>query len=232
MSKLNTQENFDNISNSLQEWNKPHLGRVFFARLFDTILASIPMIILIALYRASNWQSALIITSVNLTTLFLCFVLLPYFLKGNTLGKLMLNLRLVKKDDSKVTFWNILAREIYYVFIPVFIQLISQILIIVIFVKLNSDNSDELKGKEPLTLLQNLSYLLYTCWYLYICLTIALQKENQSSIDHKMKLWVRHVVKIDANLVKVKEEKPHVHLKENRPGLIDIEQIDELFEDE
>ncbi|AHI52451.1 RDD family protein [Spiroplasma culicicola] len=214
---------------------KPHLGRVFFARLIDVIIVSIPLVLVLVFYRASNLTSAIIVSSTNFVTLFLYFVVLANFFNGNSLGKLIMNLRLVKEEKQKIKFSEILRREIYYVFIPFFIQIIFQSLIVIVFYTLNKDNDgEETIGKSTIILLQNLSYLLYTCWFMYICITIWLQKNYQSAIDHKLKIFA---VKINWNSktqteIKVVDQQKnnHVHLKDNKPGLVNLDLLE--LEDE
>ncbi|QBQ07319.1 serine hydrolase [Spiroplasma gladiatoris] len=226
MNKIDQEKKSNYKLSSSQEWQIPHLGRIFFARLIDLTISSIPMIILLFLYKVEDWKSATIVTTLNITFLFLYFVLLPIFLKGNTIGKLILNLRL-KKENLKINFWDIFCRETYFVFIPTLIQILFQIITLVVFITLNKDKSDETKGKESITLLQNISYLVYVCWYLYIIATIALQKKHQAAIDVKRKIIVKHKVKIlKIENIKKEKEKKHSHLKDHKPGLINVDDIE------
>ncbi|QGS51550.1 serine hydrolase [Spiroplasma tabanidicola] len=227
--EINAKNKYKEYTSS-QEWNVPHLGRIFFARLFDIVLSSIPMIILFFTYKAENWKTAVVVTSTNLIFLFFYFVVLTYFLKGNTIGKLIFNLRILK-ENKKITFWDIFLREIYFTFIPIIIQIIFQIIIITVFWNINKDNNEKPQGKETIKLLQNISYLFYVCWYLYIIITISLQKQHQTGFDMKRKIFVKHKIK---KLTELKKEKlinkKHTHLKDDRPGLINLNELDFLKE--
>lgn len=53
--------------------------------------------------------------SLTLTVGIIYYVIMPYFMKGQTLGKKFLNLRVISLDDKKLNIIRLLAREILFV---------------------------------------------------------------------------------------------------------------------
>ncbi|QHX36344.1 RDD family protein [Spiroplasma sp. BIUS-1] len=222
MTHHNTKENI--IEKSSHNLVKPHLGRIFFARLFDIIICSIPTLVLSMLNPIHNWETLLINIPVSQLILFAYFILIPYFLKGNTLGKLIFNLRLKKDDDTKIKMKEIFLREFYFLYIPLIFQITIQIIMgIVIFT--NSQTEDL---NFTLKIINNIGYVFLAMWFIYIPLTIYLQKENISAVDLKLKTRVYYLEKI-LIIEKKEKEKVHVHLKDDKPGKINLAEIEKLI---
>ncbi|AOG60059.1 hypothetical protein SHELI_v1c01040 [Spiroplasma helicoides] len=231
MSNLKINNNNDKVVEEILELKTPHLGRVFFARLFDLLFCSIPTIFLFFFYPSRDWSSAFVSVAVNLLVLFFYLVVLSFILKGNSFGKLIFNLRIKKSDEKKLLFRDVFYREIYYVFIPTFIQIFFQIIIILVFQKVTNEGKRDEDAENLIILLQNLSYLFYFCWYLYICITIVLQKNHLSSIDIKRNTIILHKLKTIKINKKIEEpNESHIHLDKNRPGIVDLNDL--VLEDE
>lgn len=219
-------------------YSKPSLWRIFAARFLDLMICSIPSIILILLYPAHDLISAVIVTVTNFFVIFIYFILLPFFLKGNTAAKWMLNLRMKNLEDKKITFKICFIRELYFLLIPLFFQIICQIIIIIIFNYTNPGNNDPLKNGMIVGLfIQNISYLFFVIWFIYILITIKLQEDHQAAIDYKMKINIFHLTKkynqIDVVDYKNNREKNlHIHLEDKQPGNIDENILKEIIEDE
>ncbi|WP_158499808.1 RDD family protein [Spiroplasma diminutum] len=203
------------------------MGRIFFARLFDIIICSIPTIILIFLNPIKSWQTLLINISISQILLFFYFVLLPYFSKGNTFGKFLFKLRLKKIKDSKLKLRDIFLREFYFLYIPLIFQLLSQTIMgIILFTSPHDSENGFL-----LKLINNISYTFLAIWFIYIPLTIYLQKENISAIDLKLGTRVFFLEKIIKN-EKRESKNTHVHLQNDKPGKIDIKEIEKIIGEE
>ncbi|ARU92264.1 transmembrane protein [Spiroplasma clarkii] len=140
------------------------------------MITAIPSIILLIFYPVTDWVGAVVVTAVGLLVILLYFVTIPSFFAGMTLGKLILGLRL-DRHEKKIGFLALLARETYYLFIPSFILLICQITTIVVYSAMSKNqNISQENISETLNLIQRIGYLIYVCWYLFVCVTIYLQK--------------------------------------------------------
>ncbi|WP_339021044.1 RDD family protein [Spiroplasma endosymbiont of Atherix ibis] len=224
---MEKQNNKSHLKKSSHKLVKPHLGRIFLSRLFDIIICSVPTIVLSFLNPIHDWKTFLINISISQVILFVYFILVPYFLKGNTLGKLIFNLRLKKEDQSKIKLKDILFREFYFLYIPLLFQIIVQIIMgIIIFT-----NSKETDLSFVLRIINSIGYTFLAIWFIYIPLTIYLQEENISSVDLKLNIRVYYLEKI---LIFEKKEiyKKHIHLENDRPGKVDVSEIDKIIGEE
>lgn len=219
-------------NSSPQEIALPHLGRVFFARLFDVFVSSIPSLILVFVFLIQNWLGAFLVVLVSLVSAFIYFIFIPFFTKATTLGKLIFKIRLIRKEKP-IKFWAITIREIYYEFIPRLILIISQIVAIIIFVSVSDEH--QLENDDfisVLNLVNNLGYLFYVCWYAFICITIYLQKNHQSSIDYKLKIFCIKIIKEKQiktpKSIKEDDFKPNV----KHPGVINVKEIESILEED
>lgn len=218
---------------------KASLWRIFFARAFDLLLTSIPTTVMVILYRVSNWESAAIVSSVGLCTYLLFFMFLPYIFKGNTLGKLIFNIRL-RKEDSKITFKDLFIRESYFLLIPWFVQFIAQISIMLIVTYTDPGNNNPYQNGSFIALtIRNISYLFFMVWFIYIGVTIKLQEDNQAVVDMKRKIVVVEREALEDRKTITKEEKEiitrerkHIHLSDIQPGNIGEDVLKEIIEDD
>jgi uncharacterized RDD family membrane protein YckC len=211
------------------EMKPASLTRIFFARLVDVIISCIPGVILGFFYHAHDWASAAILVTSSFALMFLYFILLAYWCRGNTIGKLMFGLRLIHLTGDKIGFREVLGREIYHVFIPWFFQLLTQIATVVVAQYLNPDGSIQTYVTVCIVL-QNVGSLFYFVWFLYVGVTIKGQVDHQSAVDFRFKIYcVYH----EYDKVAKEEDKPvenHVHLEQNMPGAFDVNEIDKILE--
>ncbi|WP_339034311.1 RDD family protein [Spiroplasma endosymbiont of Cantharis rufa] len=221
---MTNQNNKKDFSHNLV---KPHLGRIFFARLFDIIICSIPTLLLSFLNPIHDLKSLLINIPVSQIVLFFYFVLLPYLCKGNTLGKLIFNLRLKKINNEKIRISEMFLRELYFLYVPLFFLLIIQIIMGVILFTTPKDSDNMILLK----IINNIGYTFLAMWFIYIPLTIYLQKDNIASIDLKLKIRAYFLEKIVV-VEKKYESINHIHLQKNRPGKIDLEEIKKITGEE
>ncbi|ALD66005.1 RDD family protein [Spiroplasma cantharicola] len=221
------QENQKDERDSFRNLVKPHLGRIFFARFFDIILCSIPTLLLSFLNPIHDLKSLLINIPISQIVLFFYFVFLPYFCKGNTLGKLIFNLRLKKSNYEKIKMSEIFFRELYFLYIPLFFLLIIQIIMGIILFTSPRDSNNMI----ILKIINNIGYAFLAMWFMYIPLTIYLQKDNISAIDLKLKTRVYYLEKIII-IEKNEQEFDHVHLQKNKPGKINLEEIKKIIGEE
>lgn len=222
-----------NNEDSSQPRVRPHLGRIFFARLIDVILTSIPSFILAFFFHVNGWVDATIVTLIGFVLTFSYFVVIPTFIMGMTLGKLILRIK-IEREEKNISFWALLVRETYYMFIPSLLLLIGQSTTVLVYYFMSKNANIEVEAiASTIQLIQNIGYLVYVCWYLYICLTIALQKNYQSAVDYKLKIFPALIVK-KTTIIRQEAVKNnfHVHLEEDKPGLLDAEQILEDLNDQ
>ncbi|WP_338985267.1 RDD family protein [Spiroplasma endosymbiont of Diplazon laetatorius] len=224
------QEEKNYIENSSHNLVKPHLGRIFFARLLDVVLCSVLPLVLAIIQPISNWQTFLINFSVSQLIIFSYFVLLPYFWKGNTLGKLILNLRLKKTNDEKIKMRDVFLREFYFLYIPLIFQIFVQIILGIIIYTTPKDEQNE-STEFILKIINNIGYVFLAMWFIYIPLTIYLQKENLSAIDLKVKTKVFYLEKVLV-ITRIEKEKKHIHLQNDKPGKIDVKEIEKIIGEE
>lgn len=224
MGKLpKTIDNFN--SDSSQNWVPAHLGRVFFARFFDIVISSVPMLIVFIFYRVVDSKTALIAVSSGLLTIFLYFNIVPLFFKGKTLAKLMFGLKIIHLENKKITFKILFIRELYFLYIPLLFQLLCQIAAVSIFLLFTSDGEENanLMASTTSFILQRIGYAFYVGWFLYLLITIYLQVDHIAAIDLKLKIRVLHTIKV-YNEPNIKKE-THIHLENKKPGIINLEEL-------
>ncbi|AUM62346.1 RDD family protein [Spiroplasma monobiae] len=222
------QEEKNIIEKSSHNLVQPHLGRIFFARLFDLIVCSIPTLILTFLNPITDLKTLFINLPVSQIVLFIYFILLPYFWKGNTIGKLIFSLRLIKDNNKKIKMKEIFFREFYFLYIPLVIQLVIQLIIgLIIF---TSDDPENIKSLSFIvTTIRNIGFTFLAIWFIYIPITIYLQKEHISAVDLKLNTKVYYLEKV-LIINKREKSKNHIHLQKDRPGNFDLEEIDKIID--
>jgi len=233
---LNTKSNQGLVVRSKQVEKKQYklasLTRITFARLFDLLLVSIFQF-LVSFFvgtKSGDLTSLAIVMSSNLVILMVYFIGLPCLLHGNTLGKLIFNLRLkVQSEDQKVRWYMIFLREIYFWLTPWLISLIATILAIVIL-KGNQNDGFQFSAN----FIFNLGYLFFLFWYLFLALTIKIQKQHQSGIDLKFDLYVvnaKPLLKSEEKKVVSRQVYDHISLTE-MPGNFNDDNLKELVNDQ
>lgn len=211
--------------------------RVLFARIFDLVLSSIPGIILRALVTIypGQWGLMIGILFSSLGFILLYFVVVPFLLKGNTLGKLIFGIRLKKKGQIKVGFWSLLAREAYFMLIPWAVSIIFQVIAISIMSPyVNSDQTGWAPATKTAILLTQMAYVFYAIWLIFIGVTIKVQAKHQALIDLKLHLYVVEKDPLNPDLAKIKSspivlsrDDDHVSLVD-QPGNFTGLQIEEI----
>ncbi|ATZ21811.1 RDD family protein [Mesoplasma tabanidae] len=171
----------------------PSLWRVFFARITDLIISSLLFLILGFIFKDQakdgNWVFLFIIFSAALIWNFSYFVLLPYFLKGKTVGKIIFRIKLVKlKINEKLKFKDLFQRELWFILLPWCLLYLGNILFLFLMMKY-----DKTKTSIFLDLgyiVYQVNYWIFLIWNIAIALSIKLQKNHQSSADMKNKVIV------------------------------------------
>ncbi|ASP27863.1 transmembrane protein [Spiroplasma corruscae] len=204
------------------EYKTPAISILFLARLIDLLIASAPMLLIYIFYKIYDWQSLLIVFSIFNAIVFTYFVLIPYWLKGNTLGKLICNLRLIIYSKKRL-FFCIILREIYYLYIPLLFQLLTQIIALLFFKYYRpGDNNIDTNGWKIAVMIKNIGNVFFAIWFFYLVITIYLNPNKRSAIDAKFNIKVLYISK------KIKQDKVVVMNQENEnrgPGLFDMSKI-------
>ncbi|WP_031542605.1 RDD family protein [Mesoplasma photuris] len=213
----------------VKEYSLANIYRVFFARLFDIIISSIPGFVssILIVPDVDDWGMMFLSLSIAFVFLFSYFIVLPYFMNGDTIGKKIFGIRLIKNDDTKIQFKHLLTRESIFILLPWLIMVISQIISIVVFKKYEGSDGEELKAGSFIALIINqIGYLGYALFLLMIGISIAVQSQHQSVIDMKLGLFVirkpKQVFSYDKKEITKKE----------MPGVFSKEKISQIYEDE
>ncbi|WP_027063591.1 RDD family protein [Mesoplasma seiffertii] len=211
--------------------------KVLFARLFDLFLASLPGFTLTFIFKIEpgQWGLALGMLVISLAIMTIYFVVLPYFFKGNTLGKYLFKIRLVNYEH-KVLFKALVAREAFFLLVPWMVMLIAQITAILIMGPYKDDEPISSSLFNLAKIIVNLSYLFYTLWLLFLCLEIKLQAQQRSFVDIKFNLYVVETkpkaIKVNQqNQANLKRSDSHIALAD-QPGNFDTTVIKEIAIDE
>ncbi|AUF83814.1 RDD family protein [Mesoplasma syrphidae] len=211
--------------------------KVLFARLFDLFLASTPGFVLTFVFKIepAQWALALGMLFASLLIMAVYFVLVPFLLKGNTIGKFLFKIRLVNYEH-KVSMKALISREAFFLFIPWVVMLVAQITAILLMGPYNEDKPINNSIFNLAKIIVNLSYLFYTLWLLFLCLEIKLQEQQRSFVDIKFGLYV---VESKPKIAKAKKEftrilkrsEEHIALSD-QPGNFDENVLKEIAVDE
>jgi len=212
---------------TLKPENQPaSLKRIAWARLFDILFVSLLQFIpafFFNRHQVGNWQSMAVTVSAGLIILIAYFIILPLCCKGNTLGKLIFNLRLVQDNDQKPKWYMIISRELYFWFIPWALGVLLTSVSLILY-QVNPENHALVATTK---FLYNFGYVFFVLWYFFLAISIKLQKHHQASIDLKFHL---HVVKrnpeIKLEAKKVVSETQQDVVITNRPGWFDSETLE------
>ncbi|WFQ90769.1 RDD family protein [Mycoplasma feriruminatoris] len=208
------------------------LWKVFFARLFDLLICSIPLIIMSIFWKTKTGDIISLITKYLVSFLwsFFYFIVLSYLLKGNSVCKKLFKIELKSLTSNKIKFKQVLIREIWFIFIPLFIGFIFT-LIFAFLLPTSYLKSQAWRISLSLIVYQ-IGLVIVLFWFLGLMISIRLQTNHQSFIDIKLKLLVVEKQKIienkqdDSNHILTRNDK-HISLNE-QPGNFDLEFIDEL----
>ncbi|MDQ0567944.1 RDD family protein [Mycoplasma yeatsii] len=210
--------------------------KLLFARLFDLIIGSIPMVLIDLLWKSQPGDVVILLTRylISIIWMFLYFVVLTWTLKGQSLSKKIFKLQLISLDKKPITFKDIFLRELVFIFAPFLIGMISTtIFALILPVNINNDNRFRIFISA---IIYQFGLIIVFFWWLVIMISIKFQKLHQANIDIKLHLVVvdkKQQVKIqkhDFNKMLKRDEK-HVSLTD-QPGNFDNDFIYEIQNEE
>ncbi|WP_425377695.1 RDD family protein [Spiroplasma endosymbiont of Polydrusus pterygomalis] len=213
--------------------------RIIFARLLDIILASlIPLTLTSTMkywdQKQTIWAPIGII-SITFLLFFVYFVIIPYFWGGETVGKFCCQIKLVT-NAAKLKLEVIFTRELFIIFLPWFVVLLTNLTLNLIF-KVSLSNLFGTSNKNPIALIIiRIVTTIYFLWYLGLIFGLILNPNHQILFDqhfHLFNVKRKPVVKKNSKAPKelITRKTKHVHLAENQPGNIAdeiLKEIDEL----
>ncbi|EOA07388.1 Hypothetical protein, predicted transmembrane protein [Mycoplasma yeatsii 13926] len=210
--------------------------KLLFARLFDLIIGSIPMVLIDLLWKSQPGDVVILLTRylISIIWMFLYFVVLTWTLKGQSLSKKIFKLQLISLEKKPITFKDIFLRELVFIFAPFLIGMISTtIFALILPVNINNDNRFRIFISA---IIYQFGLIIVFFWWLVIMISIKFQKLHQANIDIKLHLVVvykKQQVKIqkhDFNKMLKRDEK-HVSLTD-QPGNFDNDFIYEIQNEE
>ncbi|ASZ09335.1 RDD family protein [Mesoplasma chauliocola] len=216
--------------NSLKdnEFYIPSLWRVFFARLTDLFISSIPFLIVGFVLRNQandgDWINLFVIFTSALIWNFSYFVLLTHFLKGKTVGKIIFKIKLVKFNiNEKIKFIDILKRELWFILMPWCFLYLGNILFLLLMSKYNKTENATYFNVGYIV--YQINYWIFLVWNLAIGVSIRLQKNHQSGVDMKSKIYV---VSEKPKKVVLSKPKTSKLVLEQTPGKFEQEILNEI----
>ncbi|KNG79472.1 RDD family protein [Mycoplasma sp. HU2014] len=210
--------------------------KLLFARLFDLIIGSIPMILIDLLWKSQPGDVVILLARylISLIWMFLYFVVLSWTLKGQSLSKKIFKLQLISLEKKPISFKDIFLRELVFIFIPFIIGMIStSIFALILPTNISNDNKFRIFISA---IIYQFGLIIIFFWWLAIAISIKFQKLHQANIDIKLKLIVvdkkqqQKIEKHDFNKMLKRDEK-HISLSD-QPGNFDIDFIDEIRNEE
>lgn len=206
------------------------------ARIFDIFFVSIiPLVIGLVIYDNNNvqapiWWTLMIVVIINFLTVVLYFVFIPWKCHGQTLGKLIFQIKLVKANNKNLTFWEVFYREIFLTLIPLLLMTL-----IILFLQLTfNEKIVNIETNNPLNWWLNI--LIRTvisfdfAWYCGIMIVTKIDKYHQVFYDRRINIYTINkkavVLKIDSKPNIINE--PHIHLGYSQPGNISDEQLEDI----
>ncbi|WP_342252668.1 RDD family protein [Spiroplasma endosymbiont of Amphibalanus improvisus] len=210
--------------------------RIIFARLLDIIFSSVVPLPLTLTF--SNWSNGhneyfLLLIFITFLWFLLYFVVIPFFWYGRTFMKWVFKIRLVT-NRKKLTFISILSREMIIIFLPWFVELLVDLIVVKIFGIDFSElinNPDD--NKWPVLIFQ-IASSFYIFWFLGLIIGICLNDDRQFFMDRTLDLYIIQKPKIEKNASSDNNDSKknqHIHLGDNKPGIIsddDLKKINEL----
>ena len=195
-------------------------------RLFDLILASLlllPFALTVSKWGISNTAAAVTQFCISVVIILLYFLVIPWALKGNTIGKKLFRIQLVAQGH-RVKFWQLCARETFIIFIPYMTQLVVNLVLYIKF-GLSLNHALTSSGSHALLLVFRLVALLIVLWYVVLICLIAVDPRHQFYVDYKFKMYVTLIKPL---VDKPKHAEPpvmsradvHTHLEHDQPGVI------------
>ncbi len=231
--------NFRNIIIEDKNYKLAKTWSVVFSGLFDLCFSSAITIIISLIFHHLHIESTLLLSLLivlSFIIMIIYYLIIPYFCKTKTLGRLIFRIKLYCKNGIK--FKHLLIREAFIIFIPWFIGIFTNLFLLVYFhVDINSIFIEPTSKEQSISLfIFRFTSTIYSIWYLILLVGLLIDKNNQLFYDYKLKIYM---------LTKVSEEKQskdkenelitqkekHIHLGNNQPGNIDdkaLKDIDKL----
>lgn len=208
------------------------------ARILDIIFASlIPGLISLIWFLTdktaiNNWKPLFIIITINYMVLILYFIIIPWKFSGQTLGKRIFLIKLSHQNNEKISFKSIALRETILVFIPITLTMLS-IVLTSIFLGTNIANINEKTTSGFwINILTRTIYSFVFAWYLGIMITTKIDKKHQLFYDRKYQIYITNkhplLKKLNSQEIKRNNNIIHIHLKNQQPGNIKQEGLDEI----
>ncbi|WP_424526857.1 RDD family protein [Spiroplasma endosymbiont of Glossina fuscipes fuscipes] len=212
--------------------------RVIFVRFLDIILASlIPLVLTLTMNywdaQRTVW-APIVVIGITFLLFFCYFVLLPYFWDGKTVGKFLFQIKLVNTEE-KLKLGVIFSRELFIIFLPWFIVLLTNLSLNLIF-HVNLGDLFRTTNKNPVTIIViRIVTTTYFLWYLGLIFAVALNPNHQILFDrhfHLFNVKTKPIVKKQKKVSKkpITRATQHVHLQKDQPGNISDEVLKEIDE--
>lgn len=206
------------------------------ARIFDIIFVSLlPLILGLVVYYATNknqdvWWTLVLIFIINIITVIIYFVVIPWKCHGQTLGKFILRIRLVTTKNQDLKLKQILLRELFLIFIPLLLTTS-----IILFLTLTFHENIAMINTNS-TLNSWLNILVRSivsfdfAWYCGIMIVTKIDKYHQLFFDRYHQTFVvnnRPLAKGKKPIV-TSNNQPHVHLAYSQPGNINDDELENI----
>ena len=120
-------------------------------------------------YSYKLLKKSIIPTVINMLCILLYFVVIQYYFNGQTLGKKIMNLRVVKNSNKKLTIFNFLLRSL--IVNEVFINICSIVCLLV-------------SSKNSYIAYSQIIYIITYIFEMAIIFTITFDKNNRGLHDH------------------------------------------------
>lgn len=227
------------MSKPEEEYQLHQLARplsVIFVRFFDIILANlIPLVLTLTMKywgRVQTIWAPILVISVTFVIFFLYFVLIPYFWDGKTIGKFCFQIKLVT-NEAKLKLAVIFTRELFIIFLPWFVVLLTNLSLSLIF-EVSLIDLFRTTNKNPIALIIIRTITtIYFLWYLGLIFGLVLNPNHQILFDCHFNLFIvkknpipKKTPTVPKKLITRKTK--HIHLQENQPGNISDEILKEI----
>lgn len=208
------------------------------ARGFDIVFVSlIPLIISLTIYYLDNnsqeWWKLLIIFIINIITTIIYFVIVPWKCKGQTLGKLIFQIKLINETNQNLNCKQLCYRELFLVFIPL---LLTTSILLFMTLTFNQNiatinNNNTLNSWLNILVRSVVSFDF--AWYCGVMIVTKIDKYHQLFFDRHNKIFVVNKKPLTNSKQKIQKNtnEAHIHLVYSQPGNIndnELENIDSL----
>lgn len=202
------------------------------ARIFDIIIVSImPLVIGLIIYLGDKnnqeWWKIMIVFIINIVSVIIYFVIIPWKYDGRTLGKLIWQIKLVNVNNKKLTLKQLFYREMFLVFIP-----LGFTTAIILFLRLTFNiNIVSIKPNNTLNFWINILIRVVVsfdfAWYCGIMIVTKIDKYHQLFYDRHDKTYVinKNPIIKKINVKQDKHNEPHIHLVFCQPGNISEDEL-------